>query len=304
MANPARTPGLYGLKPRDPDRKVPILEHYLRPWEGPVAPRQRSALHYATATGGTITWSGGGLSAPQPLPPAFGDIDRLTAVQDWPLYVNGPDPSNPSFARDGLGDCFWAGSGHGFTAQRVYAGFPEVHFSNGAIVKGYESTGYKPGDSSTDTGTDPAQGLKYLHDTGLVDLAGEVHTVAAYAFFADPRNTALMAQVLAAGGTLGVGFQCTQGFENAFSEGVPCTYQPGDPVVGGHWIVLQRRSVGGVGVLKEITWGATQPVTRRYHWHQVGDVAMIVSHDYIRANGTTLQGLDLEQLCEDTADAE
>ena len=266
MANPDRVPGKKGHLPRDPDRYVLTLEHYLRPWEGQVA----SAL-----------------------PAAPGDVDRETAVTDWPMYLN-----------DQLGDCFWAGSGHSFTAQRVYAGYPEVHFSDAAIQAGYESTGYVPGDPSTDQGTDPAQGLKFLHDVGLVDPDGSTHKVAGYAFFGNPRNTSLMAQVLAAGGTVGIGFGCTQGYQDAFSQGVPCTWKPGDPVVGGHWVVLQQRSVGGVGVLHEITWGAEQRITRAYNWHTITDAAFIVSQDYVQANGTTLQGLDLEQLLADMSDVE
>jgi hypothetical protein len=294
MSNPDRAPGLYGLLPRDPDRKVPILEHYLRPWEGPVThPEPTPQLIGRRVDAGA-----------SPMPPAEGDIDRLSRVGDWPMYVNGPDPSNPAYAKDGLGDCFWAGSGHMFTALRVYAGFPETHFSDAVIVTGYQSTGYQPGKPGTDQGTDPAQGFKYLSTTGLAGLDGNIHTVAGYAFFDDPTNTALMAQVLNTFGTVGVGFQCTQGFEEAFNDGVPCQYQPGDQPVGGHWVILQRRGVGGVGVLYEITWGAVQQVTRRYNWHQVTDAVAIASADWIRANGTTVQGLDLEQLCEDTADAE
>ena len=196
------------------------------------------------------------------------------------------------------------GSEHGFTAQGVYAGWPEVHFTNDAIVTGYESTGYVKGNSSTDNGTDPAQGLKFLHDVGLVDPSGKVHKVAGYAFFKDVTNFPLMAQVLAAGGTLGIGFNCTQGYEDAFSQGVPATYQPGDPTVGAHWIVRQRRSVGGTGTLWDATWGALQKMTRRYHAAQVTDVAMIVSEDYINANGQTMQGYDLQQLLDDMSDVE
>jgi hypothetical protein len=308
MANPARTPGKYGLKPRDPDRRVPILEHYLRPWEGPVAPKRRhpdAGFYCGNITVTSTIGGGAGGSTVQPLPPAPGNIDRLSAVKDWPLYVNGPDPSNPSYAPDGVGDCFWAGSGHMFTALRVYAGYPEVHFSNAAIIKGYESTGFDPSDPvNTDQGTDPAQGLKFLHDVGLVDVNGDAHTVAGYAFFAEPRNTNLMAQVLSAGGTVGVGFNCTQGYQQAFANGAPCEWEPGDPEVGGHWVILQQRSVGGVGVLHEITWGSKQRVTRRYMWHTITEAAMIISQDYIQANGDTMQGLDLPQLLADMSDVE
>jgi hypothetical protein len=278
VANLARTVGCYGLKPRDPDRRVPIVEHHLRPWEGPVALLRRPTA----AEGGAA-----------PLPAAPPDVDRETEVSDWPMYGN-----------DVLGDCFWAGSGHSFGAMSVYGGHPEVLFTDDAIITGYKSTGYIPGDPSTDNGTDPAQGLRFLHKTGLVDAAGKTHKLAAYAFFADLRNFQLMAQVLAATGSLGIGFNCTQGFEQAFAAGEPVTYVPGDPVVGGHWVVLQRRRFGGIGILEEVTWGAVARVTRAYHWATVTDVVMLVSEDYIEANGLSMQGIDLEQLCEDTADAE
>jgi hypothetical protein len=288
MGNFARTPGRTGLKPRDKSRRVPVLEHYLRPWDGPVAASVKVSRALAA----------------QPLPPAPGTVDRLSLVTDWPMYANGPDPAAPSYARNGLGDCFWAGSAHGFAAQRVYAGWPEPVFSDEAVITGYQSTGYVPGQAATDQGTDPAQGLAYLRDTGLTDQAGQVHKVAAYAAFADPTNLVLAAQCLAAFGTLGIAFACDQEFQDAFASGRPAQWVPRSPVEGGHWVVLQRRRVGGTGVLDWVTWGAVQKVTRAYHHHRVTDVFAIASADFIQANGVTMGGLDLEQLCEDTADAE
>jgi hypothetical protein len=280
VANHDRTPGSYGCRPRDRDRRVPVFEHYLRPWEGPV--------RLATGT----------------LPPAPAQVDRESLVTDWPMYVNGPDPANPPYAPAGLGDCFWAGAAHAFTAERVYAGWPQVLFSSAAIITGYGSTGYIPGNSSTDQGTDPAQGLKYLSTTGLTDVTGMVHKVGAYAFFADPRNFGLVRQALDTFGSVGVSFGCTQSYEDAFAAGQVAQWVPGSPVVGGHWVVIQQYRASGTGVIGEITWGQVQSVTLGCFWHTVTDVAAIASRDFITRSGASVQGLDFDQLCADTEDAE
>jgi hypothetical protein len=204
-----------------------------------------------------------------------------------------------------IGDCTIAEKGHQFAAMCVYAGYPEPLFHDKEIIAAYSAvSGYDPATGANDNGADPVTVLQYMSRTGLTDTAGHVHKVAGYAAFGDPRNADLMAQVLNTFGSVSIAFDCTQNFEDDFSQGVPVTYDPGSPVVGGHMVCLQRRSVGGVGVLQEITWGATQRVTRRYNWHQVQDAYAVVSEDWITANGTTIQGLDLEQLLADMSDVE
>lgn len=282
MANPRRIPGKGGLKPRDPDRRVLYVEDYLtgdaiRPASRLFQPRDAEAQ--------------AGVPIPQVGPGTL--VDRLTKVASWPMYLN-----------DQLGDCFWAGEAHASTSQRVYAGYPEVHFANAAITKGYESAGYVPGDPSTDNGTDPAQGLKYLHDVGWMDQTGVKHQLAGYAFFRDVANFRLQAEVLAATGSLGIGFTCTQEYEDAFSEGIPCQVVPGDQPVGGHWITRQARLTGVTGILDDITWGGAQRMTLAYHRAQVIEVAMKVSQDYVTASGTTIQGLRLGDLLEDMSQVE
>jgi hypothetical protein len=277
VANDSRTPGKYGALPRDPARYVPTLEHYLRPWEGAIA---------ASAT------TSGGLGVP--LPPAAGDINRESRVTDWPMYGN-----------DAIGDCTIAEKGHQFAAMRVYAGYDEPLFGDEQIVAAYSAvSGYDPATGANDDGADPVTVLQYMSKTGLTDTTGKVHKVAGWAAFGDPRNASLMAQVLNTFGSVSIAFDCTQNFEDAFAAGQPCTWDPASPVVGGHMVCLQRRSVGGIGVLQEITWGAIQRVTRRYNWHQVVDAYAVVSEDWITANGTSISGFDLEQLLADMSDVE
>lgn len=293
MANSARTPGKHGWLPRSPHRRVPVLEHYLRPWEG----RIHSANPLLPA-----------MSTRQLLQPAVGDIDRETAVTDWPMYVNGPDPLNPDYAPDGLGDCTIAGICHAFAAMAVYAGYPEPMFSTDAIVAAYSACGgYVRGDASTDNGCDMPTVLNYMTRAGIPDVTGKVHKVAAWAAFGDPQNERLLAEVLAATGTAYLGSEIQDAQEAQFGSGV-WEWEPGGTVAGGHCYVLQRRRVGGVGVLDVVTWGAVQRATRSFWWSAAspsiggGEAYYVASEDYVRACGTTVQGLDLAQLAGDAQD--
>lgn len=295
MSNPTRTAGKRGRLPRDPHRYVPTLEHYLRPWEGPVVSQQSLPPGFLTT----------GL-----LPPATGDVDRETQVSDWPMYINGPDPANPSYAPSGLGDCTIAGICHAFSAMAVYAGFPEPSFTSDAIVTAYSACGgYVPGDQGTDQGCDMATVLAYMTQAGIPDDTGKVHKVAGYAAFGDPQNETLLAQTLAATGTVYLGSDIQQSQETQFADGEPWEWNPGEQPVGGHCYVLQRRRVGGIGVLEMITWAAVQRATRQFQWNAGGSAGggeafFVASEDFVRANGSTLQGLDLEQLMADSTDVE
>jgi hypothetical protein len=254
---------------------VPVLEEYLRPWEGPVA--ARPAEHVAGI-----------------LPPAIGEVDRETRVTDWPMALN-----------DQIGDCTIAAAEHFFAAMRVYAGYPEPSFADDATVTAYSAvSGYDPVTGANDNGADPVTVLQYLHQTGIPDVDGTAHKVAGWAAFGNPRNIPLMTQVLNTFGTVYIAFDCTQNFEDDFNAGVPATWDPSSPVVGGHMVCLQRRRVGGIGILEWITWGAVQKVTRAYNWHQVAEAYAPVSQDWITANGDTVQGLDLQQLLADMSDVE
>lgn len=280
MSNPTRTPGKRGALKPDPTRYVPTLEHYLRPWEGPIA-------------AGVF------------LPPATGDIDRLTRVADFPMYCNGPDPANPPEIPDGVGDCTIAEKAHSFSAMRVYAGYDEPSFSSTEIIKAYSACGgYVLGDESTDNGCDPVTVFKYMQSTGLKDTSGYVHKIAGFAQFGDPQNLPLMAQVLNTFGSVALAIDCPQSAEDDFSNGTPWTYVPGSPSLGGHMICLQRRRVGGVGILECPTWGAWAAITRRFMVHQIQAAYAGVSEDFISANGTTIQGYDLEQLLTDSSAVE
>jgi hypothetical protein len=260
MANDARTPGLRGRKPRDITRFAPRLEQYVH---GPLK-----------VTG---------------LPPATGVIDRCSQVTDWQMALN-----------DQVGDCTIAGACHMFAAMAVYGGHPEPLFSDQEITTAYSAvSGYVPGDPSTDNGADMQTVLAYLQATGMTDEAGHVHKVAGYAAFGDPADEVLLAQVLDVFGSVYVGVNLPSSAETEFGQGQPWDWQPSSQIAGGHCIVLQKRSVGGIGVLDYVTWGAVTKATRGFQRHYAEEAWAVVGADWLEASGDSITGLDLQQLLSD-----
>lgn len=260
MANPTRTPGKQGRLPRDITRFAPRLEHYIT---GPLRVAE--------------------------LPPASGVIDRCTEVTNWPMYLN-----------DQLGDCTVAGAGHMFGAMAVYAGHAEPLFIDSVITATYSAvSGYVPGRPSTDNGADMQTVLEHLKQVGMTDTMGHVHKVAGYAAFGDPTDEVLLAQVLSTFGSVYVGVSLPQSAVDEFHQGQPWDYQPTSPVVGGHCIVLQRRGVGGTGILKYISWGTAQSTTRGFQKHYAEEAYAVITEDWLTASGDSISGLNLDQLLAD-----
>ena len=260
--------GMLGRLPFDPGRPRLTLERYLNP---------RSKLSKSS------------------LPPVslYEDVDRLSHVPSWPMYGN-----------DRLGDCTIAAAGHMFGAWTAYAGTAtaEALFSDSAIVSAYSACGgYVPGDPSTDNGCVMADVLAYLQSTGLTDVNGKAHKVAGYAALGNPADEDLLGQVLDVFGSVYVGFNVQAHMMTEFEHHQVWTWQPGDQLVGGHCVPLQRREPAGSrhGILDYITWAAEQHADFGWQAHAVEEAWAVVTEDWVRANGTTPEGLDLQQLLSD-----
>jgi hypothetical protein len=273
VANPERTPGKGGLLPRDKSRFIPTLESYV-PAAAAVA---------------------------LPPVPLSVDVDRASRVTDWPMYCNGPDPECAVVcpgSPQGCGDCFWAAAAHQILGWTTYAGDTPVTIPPASVITGYASTGYDPQTGENDNGTEPVSGLDYLRTTGLVDAAGKAHKVVAVAAFGNPANELLLGQVLNTFGSVLVAVNLQQAQEDQFSDGQPFTYDASSQDIGGHMICLQRRATG-MDILKYVTWGTLWPASRSFQINQAADAYAVVTEDWIAANGTTVEGLDLEQLIAD-----
>jgi hypothetical protein len=261
-----RQAGKYGRRPFDPGRRRLTLEKYLDP---------------------TVALSRAGL----PPVPLTQDVDRASKVASWPMYLN-----------DTLGDCTIAAIGHMYGAWTQYASGAEAQFSDNAIQETYSRvSGYVPGDESTDNGCVMADVLADQKAIGIDDASGKVHKVAGYAAFGNPADEVLLGQVLDVFGTVYVGIDCQASILTEFSAGQPWTWTPGEAVEGGHAICLQRRLGAGSAPLEYVTWGALQPATADFQAHAAEEAWAVVTEDWLQANGTSVDGLNLRQLLADMA---
>jgi hypothetical protein len=259
-----RQAGKYGRLPADRSRPRLTLEKYLDP---------RTALSRA------------GL----PPVPLTVDVDRASRVADWPMYLN-----------DQLGDCTIAAVAHMYGAWTCYAGGTEALFSDNQVQAVYSRAGgYVPGDPSTDNGCMMSDVLADQRAAGMTDIAGRVHRVAGYAAFGNPADEMLLGQVLDVFGTVYVGINCQASILTEFSDGQPWTWTPGEPVEGGHAICLQRRLGSGGAPLEYVTWGALQPATTDFQANAAEEAWAVVTEDWLQASGTSVEGLDLQQLLAD-----
>jgi hypothetical protein len=262
--------GKYGRLPMDPERPRLVLERYLDP---------------------RVKLSAAGL------PPVAltRDVDRSSMVPEIPMYCN-----------DVLGCCTIAALGHMFGAWTVNAGAKagEALFTDGEITTVYSRVGgYVVGDPSTDNGCVMADVLADAKTNGITDSDGKVHKLVAYASFGNPADEDLLGQVLEVFGSVYVGFNVQQIVETEFEESEPWTYQPGAGYIGGHCVNLARRYPVGssVGVLEYWTWAKRQRATFGWQAHVVDEAWAPITDDWLKANGTSVEGCDLTQLLADMA---
>jgi hypothetical protein len=252
----------YGRLPRDFSKYAPTLENYL------------------SAAG---------------LPSAPLCIDRASKVASWPMYMNGPDPANPPASPDGIEDCTCAAPGHIVQGWTAYAG-TGVTLPDSAILTAYEAvSGYNPATGANDNGAEMADVCAYWQKTGF-----GTHKLAGYAALGDPTDIALLGQILNTFGTVYVGINCPESAQTQFGD--IWTYSPGSPIEGGHAICLQQTVTDQMGCLHFVTWGALQKAEVAFVEHYVEEAWCVVSEDWIDANGTTIEGLDLTQLIADSQD--
>ena len=252
----------HGRIPRDHSRWAPTLEDYLR-------------THPKTAMSGLETVADSE------------DVDRATKVTQWPMYVN-----------DSVGDCTVAEAGHAYTALSVYAGKPQVLFSDQEIISTYSAiSGYDPATGANDNGCQMQDVLAYNRATGMTDVDGTVHKVLMYAALGNPTDITMLSRVLKTFGYVYIGINCPASAQDQFGNG-PWTYVPGSPIEGGHCIGLHRRQPYGsrVGVFDMASWGALQPTTISFIANYIQEAWAVVTQDWIEANGSSCDGMALAQL--------
>jgi hypothetical protein len=197
-------------------------------------------------------------------------------------------------------NCTIAGIGHMYGAWSTYGRGTESLFSDDVIQQTYSRVGgYVPGDPDTDDGCNMADVLADARRHGMTDTSGKVHKVAGFAAFGNAADENLLGQVLDVFGSVYVGINCQASIQQEFADEQPWTWTPGEAVEGGHAIALQRRLGSGDAPLEYVTWGALQPATEDFQAHAAEEAWAVVTQDWLSANGTSVEGLDLTQLLAD-----
>ena len=226
------------------------------------------------------------------LPPPPKKRDWSRGVTSWGMLGNGPDPTNPPYMKDGLGDCTIAGVGHGIQVWSLNVG-AEATITTDQAVEYYEKwDGYDPSNPATDQGGICLDVLKAWKAQGF---AG--HSITAFASVL-PANQAHVKQAINLFGGLytGVSLPITaQGQDvwdvvpNSGSDGVAGSW-------GGHCVYMVAYHPNGPTC---ITWGGLQRMTWAFWSTYFDEAYAIISPDFINAagmspNGFALAGLELD----------
>lgn len=207
-------------------------------------------------------------------PPAV--VDWASHILSWPMYLN-----------NSLSDCTCAALGHSLEAWSTYAQGTTLTVPDSDVLDLYERMGYRPGYPDTDRGAVEQDVLEEVRKNGIGG-----HRILAYAQV-DHKNLSEMKQALDIFGTVYLGFQVPQSAEDQFGQGEPWTVVDGSPVIGGHAINLQKWDTA---YMYPVTWGKLQPMDEKF-WMTYGDEAwVIVTEDWLNAQGMTPTGLNLESL--------
>lgn len=216
------------------------------------------------------------------LPKAPSLVDYASKVANWPMYLN-----------DSIGDCTCADAGHTIQAWTAYAS-SEVTVPDSAVLNLYEKVGgYVPGDPSTDNGANIQDILAYWQKNGI---AG--HKISAFAEINDCTNPWLLKQALDIFGSVYLGINCPASAQDQFSAGEPWSYVPGSPIEGGHAIALQQMVPVGnrIGIMGVVTWGQLHPMTLDFAKNYIEEAWVMISPDFMEANGESVSGFDVVQL--------
>lgn len=225
-----------------------------------------------------------------PTPPL--QFTSADVVQDgeWGMLLN-----------DKLGCCVPAGVDH---AQLVLGRRGEHHpeFNETATMKSYEEwAGYRPGDPSTDQGTDMRVAAKQWQAKGAIDAAGHYHRSGAYLWL-EPGNVEelFVAAYLFEHGVLGYNLprSAMEAFDQAEQDGTTPAwdYDASSPIEGGHCVPGFGRTEGGD--FDSVSWGARVNVGQAFIENLMDSGFVVVSSSDL-VDGKTREGFDHEALIAD-----
>lgn len=215
----------------------------------------------------------------------------VVSAQGWEYAV--PANQLQMLGNDQYGDCAEAGAMHLIQVQTANTGTPLQGTLQQTLDLYTAVTGFNPSDPSTDQGTDLLSLLQYWKNTGITvtNAAGKevVHKILGWAAL----DLTSVAQIRWAsdmfGGTY-LGINCPESAEQNTSD---WDVVPGSPIMGGHCITgTGQGSTGG----HIISWGMNIPFTWNFMHQYLDEAFVIVTNDWVNAQGKSPSGLDLDGL--------
>jgi hypothetical protein len=183
------------------------------------------------------------------LPAVFGHGGTYT---DWRMLANGPDPTAPGEAKNGVGCCVVSAMANETKISITDAGGPVGPtadlFDGATTVKDYSAIAkaagqpaYDPKTGQNDNGLEIRWRLEYQQKVGALDAKGNRHRIGPY-WLLEPGNQQHFLESLLFGEALPIGVIVCQAQMDQFNEGeranrtIVWDYVKGSPEEGGHCI--------------------------------------------------------------------
>lgn len=204
------------------------------------------------------------------------------------MYSNGPDSTAPIQIRQtGIGCCEFSRMSNAIQLMRHAAGKKAARLNGTTCQQAYsEVTHYVLGDDATDQGTDMGESAKWWRKTGMKDLDGVRHTIAAYATF-NPSDVAELDAAIKTFDFAGLGVQLQQIQMSEFPK--EWTYSASSPVIGGH-------AINYCAPERIDSWAKEVTLQKAFIQHQADEAFVYVSTEIFNGESETPEGLNLAAL--------
>lgn len=256
----------------------------------------------------------GGLLPNDPSKPRLKVARRLTAVPTNPPQVDYMSrvPSWPMYGNSDCGDCVWATIGHQIQLTSLYGSGTEITVTELDVLRGYsDATGYDPtqtqpdGSNPTDQGTVIQDALGYWMKTGIgpAPADGEPdtrHKILAFAEV-DVRNRTEVEAAINVFGSVHIGMDFPKIAEDEFNAGQEWDVAADDGgSLGGHAVPIAYYDAPSK-TWKCVTWATAQGMTWAFWDRYVSEAWVVITPEWLDANGHSPEGVDLYGLGEDFA---
>lgn len=211
-----------------------------------------------------------------PLPLLADAVDFGAAMQEpWGMLGNAH-----------YGDCVFAAMAHLIQAASANAAGKPREFTDDEVLGWYHDvTGFDPDEPGTDNGAVPLDALKYFSRKGIILGYGRV----------DPRNAAHVAAAMQLFGGLYTGWDLPTAWQTAevwdAGPSISGIWAPGS--WGGH--MMTQVGHDAEMTTPTVTWGRVRDI-RRGGWVYCAEAYAVITHEWVRQNGRTLQDFDLSGL--------